>query len=305
MLKASRSLKAHRRNLWSQRHRRRDHHQHQPADQRNPGLWHRGHRRWHEYSFEGSVGGALVKDRFGQLSAKYIDREGYLDNITRGEKADRFEDLTLRGRLIWEPTDSLSLDLRAALNQPRAAESASSTRLWIWPMTTSPPLALVPTPDRSTRTMCCPFGTTTSISANVTCSIFFENRLGYRFWYTDLHVGVHRHGRLVRLGPVPLHRCAKFAGTVWLRWHANWLFRPAGLSPRKFVSARRKISLCDGKWVLTTLTGTVLFPLSTGVDTGPGIIRLDANRRRIPRNPTKSFLADDNNNNAIAVLWPA
>ncbi len=56
-----------------------------------------------EYAVEGSVGGALVEDTlFGRFSAKYIDREGYLDNITRGEKADRFEDLTLRGRMIWE-----------------------------------------------------------------------------------------------------------------------------------------------------------------------------------------------------------
>ena len=71
-----------------------------------------------EYSVEGSISGALAENTlYGQLSGKYIDREGYLDNITRGEKADRFEDLTLRGRLIWEPTENVSVDFRANVSQ--------------------------------------------------------------------------------------------------------------------------------------------------------------------------------------------
>ncbi|MEQ8514235.1 MAG: TonB-dependent receptor plug domain-containing protein [Chromatocurvus sp.] len=71
-----------------------------------------------EYAIEGSFGGAIVKDRlYGQISAKHIERDGYLYNITRQEKADRFEDSTLRGRLIYEPTSQLSLDFRANISR--------------------------------------------------------------------------------------------------------------------------------------------------------------------------------------------
>ncbi|CAN0579722.1 unnamed protein product, partial [Laminaria digitata] len=69
-----------------------------------------------EYMVEGSYGGALVEDKlFGQVSGKHIDRDGYLTNITRNEEADRFEDTVLRGRLIYEPTANLTVDLRANL----------------------------------------------------------------------------------------------------------------------------------------------------------------------------------------------
>ena len=66
------------------------------------------------YTVRGSVGGPIGDSdtlRF-IVSGSYLDTDGYIDNPYLGEEADPFEDTSGRARLIWEPTDSFTADLR-------------------------------------------------------------------------------------------------------------------------------------------------------------------------------------------------
>jgi iron complex outermembrane receptor protein len=43
----------------------------------------------------------------------YMDTDGYIENTYLNEKADPYRDVSFRGRLIWDPTDKLTIDARA------------------------------------------------------------------------------------------------------------------------------------------------------------------------------------------------
>ena len=73
------------------------------------------------YKIRGSVGGPIgdsgkLKYR---LSGAFIDTDGYINNEYLGEEADPYKDLSLRGRLIWDASDRLSVDLRASMSRLR------------------------------------------------------------------------------------------------------------------------------------------------------------------------------------------
>jgi iron complex outermembrane receptor protein len=71
------------------------------------------------YTVRGGVGGPLGSSdtwKF-QLSGSYLDTDGYIDNPFLGEEADPFEDLSVRGKLLWEPNDALKADLRVYASQ--------------------------------------------------------------------------------------------------------------------------------------------------------------------------------------------
>ena len=52
-----------------------------------------------------------------QASLSYYDTDGWIDNVYRGEEADPFQDISLRTRLFWEPSDELTVDARFYLSQ--------------------------------------------------------------------------------------------------------------------------------------------------------------------------------------------
>ncbi|MGC6476403.1 MAG: TonB-dependent receptor [Parvibaculales bacterium] len=59
-----------------------------------------------------------VNDKIAyRLSASLVDIDGYLDNTYLNEKADPYKDLSIRGRLLFEPNDNLSIDLRASMSR--------------------------------------------------------------------------------------------------------------------------------------------------------------------------------------------
>ena len=63
-----------------------------------------------------SVGGPLAGSetlKF-QLSGSYFDTDGHITNTYLGEEADPFTDFSLRGRLIWEPSEQFKADLRVS-----------------------------------------------------------------------------------------------------------------------------------------------------------------------------------------------
>lgn len=65
-----------------------------------------------EMSAEGSFSTPLIEDQlYFKASGRIVNREGYFDNITRNDKDDPYFDRALRGRLLWTPTDDLTVDL--------------------------------------------------------------------------------------------------------------------------------------------------------------------------------------------------
>lgn len=256
-----------------------------------------------EYSVEGSVGGPLVADAlFGRFSAKYIDRDGYLDNITRGEKADRFEDLTLRGRLIWEPGENLSFDFRTNYTEHKGrgigfqfqgVDLAPDGITAIGFGTDTGPVDannVLPVRDNNVdlgeRDMLdlalriqweTPYGTLTSTSSYTDLEAWADSD---QFPYTNARSAPELFGadgtqtgffdiqafsQELRFTSPAEQRLRWEIGAYYLEWD-------------RFVS------------------------LSTGVDTGQGIIRIEREPTTDPRNPTNSFLADDNDNDAKAAF---
>jgi iron complex outermembrane receptor protein len=71
------------------------------------------------YKLRGAIGGPIGGSdawKF-QLSASYFDTDGHIDNPYLGEEADPFEDLSVRGRLVYEPNERFSADLRASISR--------------------------------------------------------------------------------------------------------------------------------------------------------------------------------------------
>lgn len=70
------------------------------------------------FSVKGYVGGALNSDASAtyRLAASYIDHDGYLDNVYLNEKADPYQDQSVRGRINWQVSDRLSTDFRASIS---------------------------------------------------------------------------------------------------------------------------------------------------------------------------------------------
>ena len=66
------------------------------------------------YTARGTISGPLgnsdtLKYR---LSGSYVDTDGYIDNTYLGEEADPYKDVSGRVKLLWEPSDTFSADLR-------------------------------------------------------------------------------------------------------------------------------------------------------------------------------------------------
>lgn len=255
------------------------------------------------YFVEGSLSGPLAPGRlYGRLSAKYIDREGYLDNITRNVKDDPFEDLTARARLIWEASDSLKADLRlnVARHDGRGVGfqfqgvdigpdgiTATGFGTDTGPVDADNVVAIrANNPDigdRDTEDATLKLdwetgiGTLTSTSSFTRLEEFIQ---ADQFPYTNArsdpalffldgtqtqYVDIDAWSQELRLTSPTDQRLRWNAGAYYLSWD-------------RFISS------------------------TTGTDTGAGIIRLERSPSNDPANPTTSFFADDNENTAWAVF---
>lgn len=58
------------------------------------------------YVLEGAVSGPLVNTLSGRLAFRYQDQDGYVDNRQTGNDDEEADDFTIRGKLLWEPTDN-------------------------------------------------------------------------------------------------------------------------------------------------------------------------------------------------------
>lgn len=60
----------------------------------------------------GSVSGPITDTLKYRAAVSYFETDGYIDNAFLHEEADPFRDVSARVRLLWEPTDSFTADLR-------------------------------------------------------------------------------------------------------------------------------------------------------------------------------------------------
>ena len=76
-----------------------------------------GYGKADEVTVEGSVSGAVIEDElFYRISGRIAERDGYFQNITLNDDLDPFSDRILRGRLLWTPSDDLSIDFKGSYN---------------------------------------------------------------------------------------------------------------------------------------------------------------------------------------------
>lgn len=65
----------------------------------------------------GSVSGPITDTLKYRVAASYFETDGYIDNALLGEEADPFRDVSTRVRLLWEPSDKFTADLRLSSSQ--------------------------------------------------------------------------------------------------------------------------------------------------------------------------------------------
>jgi iron complex outermembrane receptor protein len=85
------------------------------------------------YRAQGDISGPISETLKYRASLSYYETDGFLENEFLNEKVDPVEDLSGRLRLLWEPSDTFSADLRFSADQletralyfviPRADES--------------------------------------------------------------------------------------------------------------------------------------------------------------------------------------
>jgi len=69
------------------------------------------------YTIRAGVSGPIADTLKFRLSGSWRDSDGYIPNTFLGRDADPIQDFSIRGRLLWEPSDSFSADLRGYISQ--------------------------------------------------------------------------------------------------------------------------------------------------------------------------------------------
>jgi iron complex outermembrane receptor protein len=260
---------------------------------------------------QASVSGPVVADQlYVRLGARYQDREGYFDNINLGVKADPYEDLTVSGLLKWVVNDQFS----AALNVSHSETDAGSVNFRYQPailtadgtsLDTSLPFPfdfsvndanLVDRRFNQTNVgdnerdiseasikldYSAGFGTFTSISSY---NDVMEYVSGDQFPYTGALTQFYFGGAFVADGGQ-----TQFATVD--AWSQE--FRLTSRDDQRFRWMTGVYYLETDRFISTT----------TSDDRGNGLLRIERDPFfGDPRNPTLSFLADDNKNEAWAVF---
>ena len=65
----------------------------------------------------GSMSGPITDTLKYRVAASYFETDGYIDNAFLHEEADPFRDVSTRVRLLWEPSDKFTADLRLSSSQ--------------------------------------------------------------------------------------------------------------------------------------------------------------------------------------------
>ena len=255
-----------------------------------------------EYSLQASAGGKLSDGVYGQWQANYIDRDGYLYNITRQEKADRFEDTVVRGRLIFEPGESFSADFRASVQSHKGRGIGFQFQ------------GVNIAPDGITASG---FGTDTGpVDANNVLPVRDNNMDTGERDMTDLSMKLTWNLDIATLvattGYADIEEWADSDQFPYTNARSapevsGFDGTQTGFFVYQGLSQEIRLSSPDDqpiRWEIGAyyLDWERFASLATGTDTGQGILRVTREPLTDPRNPTTSFLADDNSNTAKAIF---
>ncbi|WP_168727451.1 MULTISPECIES: TonB-dependent receptor [Sphingomonas] len=64
------------------------------------------------YTLRAGLSGPITDNLKFRVSGSWRDTEGYIPNTFLGRDADPVRDFSIRGKLLWQPTDNFSVDLR-------------------------------------------------------------------------------------------------------------------------------------------------------------------------------------------------
>lgn len=67
--------------------------------------------------FVGMVSGGITDNLFGRLVARQYDEEGWMENTTLNEDEPERDEFAIRGQLLWNATDNLSIGFKAEYDE--------------------------------------------------------------------------------------------------------------------------------------------------------------------------------------------
>ena len=263
-----------------------------------------------------------------RVAFTYKDTEGYIDNVFLGEKADPYEDLSARIKLLYEPSDSFSADFRASFSNLKSQALYYQIRESL-PEPPDPLFGLFPHPDPFNESF--GHGAGDPNSVNDTSQQVRNNNAGVNErdltnislkldWHSDAgtFTSITSIDTLEELLtgdawdflPIP-----ESAGVLWFaifgapdQNQSQWLDMDTVSQEFRFTSsADRRLRYIFGAYAISTDRF-----ISTGamVDTGGGVFPVFREPRgdfpfdfaTDPVNPQITFLADEQDNMAWAVF---
>jgi len=248
---------------------------------------------------QASVSGPIGDTLGFRASVNYYETDGFLDNVFLDEKADPVEDLSARLRFIWEPSDSFSADLRFAMSD------LSTKALYF----------VIPRDDEAN-----PFSTffTAPDANNVSEQIQLDNpgindrdlfntslKLDFGAGEGTLtSVSAYNTTEEILTGDAFDFRPA--ANSIFMALFGTDLNQSQFLDIETYSQEIRYTSPTEGKfrWIAGAYFVHTDRFISTGnnVDTGNGVDPIYREPRLTGTNPSATFLADDQNNDAWAVF---
>lgn len=276
----------------------------------------RGHTRvgygsGNEKLAEASLSGPLIEDTLlFRAGARFVDREGYFNNINLHKKVDPLEDLTARALLQWNLAEGLTLGLRGnVLRTDSGALNHGYQPALIGPdgVTLDPNN---PFPFDFTR------GDADSVDRNFRATNIGEGRRDIDEWSLklDYETPVATLTSITAWNQVTesitgdqfpytagLTR-SFFGGTFVVDGTQTQFVDVSAWSQelRLTSPAERRLRWMGGLYYLDT---SRFISTTTGDDLGQGIVLIERTPRfNDPRNPTLSFFADDNQNEAWAAF---
>jgi len=251
---------------------------------------------------QASISGPIGETLSYVASVNYYETDGFLDNVFLNEKADPVEDLGARVRFIWEPSDSFTGDLRFSMSD------LSTQALYF----------VIPRDDEAN-----PFSTffTAPDANNVSEQIQLDNAgindrdvfngaLKMDFGVGDgtiTSVSAYNTTEEILTGDAFDFRPA--ANSIFMALFGTDLNQSQFLDLETFSQEIRYTSPTEGKfrWIAGAYYVKTDRFISTGnnVDTGNGVDPIYREPRLTGTNPSATFLADDQDNEALAVFADA
>ena len=262
-----------------------------------------GYATGEEYLLEGSASGAIVADRLlFRIGARYVDREGYFDNIFVGDEQDPYRDFSASALLRWMPIDAVTVDLRGSVSRTRGG----ALSFWYQPANLAA--------DGVSLDPLNPFDFTRG-DADQVRRTFYSTHIGRDDReIDDLSLKVDWELGFASLTSISAYnRLEEFVSGDQVPYTASRnIFGLDGTQTQyidieAFSQELRLTSSSPGpfRWMVGAyyLDADRFISSTTGFDSGNGIARVErAPRPASADNPTHSFFGDDNRNRNYAVF---